>query len=171
MACDILNGHPDRGYDQFRMMTTSFVALRDVLLARDLIRGTRCMTADEQLAIFLFCVGHGVANRVLAETFQHFGETISRHFNNVLHGIVMLKNDYLSLPPNNTMVHTRIRDNLNFHPFKNAIGAIDGTHIPVIVPRSDQPRFRCRKGFTSQNMMAAVSFDHTFFFVCTGWEG
>nr|CAD1839494.1 unnamed protein product [Ananas comosus var. bracteatus] len=118
MVCDILNGHPDRGYDQFRMTTTSFVALRDVLLARGLIRGTRYMTADEQLAIFLFCVGHGVANRVLAETFQHSGETISRHFNNVLRGIVMLKDDYLSLPPNNAMVHPRIRDNLNFHPFK-----------------------------------------------------
>nr|CAD1842651.1 unnamed protein product [Ananas comosus var. bracteatus] len=32
MVCDILNGHPDRGYDHFRMTTTTFVALRDVLV-------------------------------------------------------------------------------------------------------------------------------------------
>lgn len=118
LVCDILNGHPDRGYDHFRMTTSTFVALRDVLLARGLIRGTRYMTADEQLAIFLFCVGHGVANRVLAETFQHSGETISRHFNKVLRGIINLQDEYLNLPPNNAMVHPRIRDNVNFHPFK-----------------------------------------------------
>ncbi|OAY73319.1 hypothetical protein ACMD2_10004, partial [Ananas comosus] len=83
---------------------------------------------------------HGVANRILAETFQHFGETISRHFNNVLRGIVRLKDDYIMLPSSNAA---------------NAIGAIDGTHIPVMVERSKQAPFRCRKGFTSQNMMAA----------------
>nr|CAD1837175.1 unnamed protein product [Ananas comosus var. bracteatus] len=153
------------------MTTTTFVALRDVLFGRGLIRGTRYMTADEQLAIFFFGIGHGVANRVLVETFQHSGKTISRHFNNVLRGIVMLKDEYLTLSPNNVMVHPIIRDNLNFYPFKNAIGAIDGTHIPIIVPRSEQPRFQCRKRFTSQNMMAAVSFDHIFSFVCIGWEG
>ncbi|OAY72097.1 hypothetical protein ACMD2_26698, partial [Ananas comosus] len=38
---------------------------------------------------------------------------------------------------------------------QNAIGAIDGTHIPVVVERSKQAPFRCRKGFTSQNMMVA----------------
>nr|CAD1837155.1 unnamed protein product [Ananas comosus var. bracteatus] len=93
------------------------------------------MTADEQLGIFLYGVEHGVANRILAETFQHSGETISRHFNNVLRGIVRLKDDYIMLPSSNAAVHPRIRDNPNFHPFKNAIGAIDGTHIPVVVKR------------------------------------
>ncbi|OAY68269.1 putative nuclease HARBI1, partial [Ananas comosus] len=171
LVTDLLNGHSDRGYQHFRMSTTNFMALRNVLLARGLIRATRRMTADEQLAIFLFCVGHGVGNRVLAETFQHSGETISRHFNNVLRALVMLKDEYMNLPPSNVTTHPRIRDNINFHPFKNAIGAIDGTHIPVCVEKSEQPRFRCRKGFTSQNMMAAVSFDHIFFFICTGWEG
>ncbi|OAY82550.1 putative nuclease HARBI1, partial [Ananas comosus] len=123
------------------------------------------------LGIFLFGVGHGVANRILAETFKHSGETISRHFNNVVRGIVGLKDDYIMLPSSNVAVHPRIRDNPNFHPFKNAIGAIDGTHIPVMVKKSKQAPFRCRKGFISQNMMAAVSFDLNFLFVCTGWEG
>ncbi|OAY65252.1 hypothetical protein ACMD2_16584, partial [Ananas comosus] len=37
----------------------------------------------------------------------------------------------MNLPLSNVATHPRIRDNINFHPFKNAIGAIDGTHIPV----------------------------------------
>ncbi|OAY80190.1 hypothetical protein ACMD2_15948 [Ananas comosus] len=28
MVSDILNGHPDRGYQHFRMSTTTFIALR-----------------------------------------------------------------------------------------------------------------------------------------------
>ncbi|OAY65043.1 putative nuclease HARBI1, partial [Ananas comosus] len=171
MLCDILSGHHERCYHHFRMSATTFIALRDALVERGLISSTRNITADEQLGIFLYGVGHGVANRILAETFQHSGETISRDFNNVLRGIVRLKDNYIMLPSSNAVVHLRIRDNPNFHPFKNAIGAIDGTHIPVVVKRSQQAPFRCRKGFTSQNMMAAVSFDLNFLFVCTGWEG
>nr|CAD1842663.1 unnamed protein product [Ananas comosus var. bracteatus] len=79
--------------------------------------------------------------------------------------------DSIQLPSSNIGMHPKIRDNPLFHPFKNAIGAIDGTHIPVIVKKSKQPRYRCRKGYTSQNMMAACSFDHQFLFICTGWEG
>ncbi|OAY74020.1 putative nuclease HARBI1, partial [Ananas comosus] len=171
MLCDILSGHHERCCHHFRMSATTFIALRDALVERGLIISTRNMTTDEQSGIFLYGVGHGVANRILAETFQHSGETISRHFNNILRGIVRLKDDYIMLPSSNAAVHPRIRDNPNFHSFKNAIGAIDGTHIPVVVERSKQAPFRCRKGFTSQNMMAAVLFDLNFLFVCTGWEG
>ncbi|XP_020081683.1 putative nuclease HARBI1 [Ananas comosus] len=147
------------------------VMLRDELVGRGFIESTRHLTAEEQLGIFLFGIGHGVANKVLAETFQHSGETISRHFNNVLRGVVALRQEYIQPPASNVGVHPRIIDNSIFHPFKNAIGAIDGTHIPVVVRKSKQPRYRCRKGFTSQNMMAACSFDHQFLFVCTRWEG
>ncbi|OAY82418.1 hypothetical protein ACMD2_22921 [Ananas comosus] len=131
------------------------------------------MTKGGNLLCDILCYpcGYGVANRILAETFQHSGETISRHFNNVVRGIVRLKDEYVMLPSSNAAVHPRIRDNPNFHPFKNAICAIDGTHIPVVVRRSKQALFHCRKGFTSQNMMAAVSFDQNFIFVCTDWEG
>nr|CAD1831147.1 unnamed protein product [Ananas comosus var. bracteatus] len=135
MLCDILSGHHECCCNHFRMSATTFIALRDALGQRGLISSTRNMTADEQLGIFLYGVGHGVTNRILAETFQHSGETISRHFNNVLRGIVRLKDDYIMLPSSNAAVHPRIQDNPNFHPFKNAIGAIDGTHIPVVVER------------------------------------
>ncbi|XP_020082181.1 putative nuclease HARBI1 [Ananas comosus] len=168
---DILFGHPDRGYQHFRMTNIMFEALRDDLIRRGLIQSTKNINVDKQLAIFLHGIGHGVTNRILAETFQHSGETISRHFNNVLRAVMHLKDEYLCTPSNNVGVHPRIRDSSNFHPFKNAIGSVDRTHLPVVVRTSKQPRYRNRKGFTSQNMMAACSFDHQFLFVCTGWEG
>nr|CAD1840594.1 unnamed protein product [Ananas comosus var. bracteatus] len=66
---------------------------------------TRNMIADQQLAIFLFGVDNSVANRILAETFQHSGETISRYFNNGVRGIVRLKDEYIMFPSSNVVVH------------------------------------------------------------------
>lgn len=46
-----------------------------------------------------------------------------------------------------------------------------GTHIKVIVPESQQIRFRNRKGITTQNVLCVCSFDMKFTFVYAGWEG
>ena len=48
---------------------------------------------------------------------------------------------------------------------------LDGTHIPAFVPASLAQPFRNRKGFLSQNVLAACSFDLLFTFVLIGWEG
>ncbi|XP_028124945.1 putative nuclease HARBI1 [Camellia sinensis] len=49
-------------------------------------------------------------------------------------------------------------------------GAIDGTHVVVMAPEGDQMPYRGRKVHTTQNVMAACSFDMKFTFVYTGWE-
>ena len=58
---------------------------------RNLLKDTRNMSFEEQLAIFLMTIGHNERNRMIQEQFQHSGETISRHFNRdgngyILHG-------------------------------------------------------------------------------------
>ncbi|XP_019418578.1 PREDICTED: putative nuclease HARBI1 [Lupinus angustifolius] len=54
---------------------------------------------------------------------------------------------------------------------RDCIGAIDGTHIRVKVPRAEAPRFRGRKEFPTQNVFAACDFDMKFTYVLAGWEG
>jgi len=45
---------------------------------------------------------------------------------------------YVQLPCSNVPVHSSIRDNLKYYPFfKDAIGAINGTHI-ACTPPADQ---------------------------------
>ncbi len=70
------------------MTIMTFIAFHDELVGKELLNSTRNTITDEQLAIF-FYVDHDVANKVIAETFQYSGKTISRHFNNVLHDILM----------------------------------------------------------------------------------
>ncbi|XP_030518264.2 protein ALP1-like isoform X1 [Rhodamnia argentea] len=65
-----------------------------------------------------------------------------------------------------------ISNSRRFYPyFKDCIGAIDGTHVRASVPLEIQGRFRGRKDGTTQNVLAAVTFDLRFSYVLAGWEG
>ncbi|KAJ1689785.1 hypothetical protein LUZ63_013940 [Rhynchospora breviuscula] len=56
---------------------------------------------------------------------------------------------------------------------EDALGAIDGTHIPVFPDSHEtfKERWKNRKGNVTQNVMAAVDFNGNFLTVVFGWEG
>ena len=69
-------------------------------------------------------------------------------------------------------VPDKIRNDDRYWPyFKNCIGVIDGTHIPVVVPRDRKIPYIGRKGVTTQNVMAVCDFNMCFTFAWAGWEG
>jgi hypothetical protein len=51
------------------------------------------------------------------------------------------------------------------------VGAIDGTHVPANIPVKIQGKFRGRKEETTQNVLAAITFDLKFIYVLDGWKG
>lgn len=55
--------------------------------------------------------------------------------------------------------------------FNGAIGAIDGTHIPIRVFSEDSIRYRNRKGFISTNILIFCDFNMNILYVCSGVEG
>lgn len=96
---EVLNGPDDVCREMFRMDKNVFQKLSDILRQRGMLRDTAGVMIEEQLAIFLNVVGHNERNRVIQERFQHSGETISRHFNNVLKAIKSLSREFLQPPP------------------------------------------------------------------------
>ncbi|KAK7314853.1 hypothetical protein VNO77_33381 [Canavalia gladiata] len=167
---EVLNGHDDFCREMLRMDKHVFHMLCDILRKRSMLRDTAGVMIEEQLAIFLNIIGHNERNRVIQERFQHSGETISRHFNNVLKAIKSLSREVLQPPQLTTP--PEILNNARFYPyFKDCIGVIDGMHIPAHVPAKDQSRFRNKKGILSQNVLAACTFDLQFIFIYPGWEG
>ncbi|KAH9712999.1 DDE Tnp4 domain-containing protein [Citrus sinensis] len=166
----VLEGHDDICRQMFRMDKHVFHKLSDTLRQRGMLRDTSGVIIEEQLAIFLNIVGHNERNRVIQERFQHSGETISRHFNNVLKAIKSLSREFLQPPPQTTP--PEILCSHRFYPyFKDCIGVIDGMHIPAHVPAKEQSQFRNKKGLLSQNVLAACTFDLQFIFIYPGWEG
>ncbi|CAG2203640.1 HARBI1 [Mytilus edulis] len=44
----------------------------------------------------------------------------------------------------------------------NVIGAVDGTLIPIIAPKENEPAYVCRKGYYSLNIQAVVDHEMRF---------
>ena len=58
-----------------------------------------------------------------------------------------------------------------FAGFPQVVGAIDGTHIPILKPQESPSDYYNRKGFYSVIMQAVVSSRGYFFDVNIGWPG
>lgn len=79
---------------------------------------------------------------------------------------------YVKLPSEDSPTPPEIRANPKLYPFfKDCDGAIDGSHIAALVPSASVARHHNRKGFVSQNVLAACSFDMLFTYILPGWEG
>ena len=73
--------------------------------------------------------------------------------------------------PEFSIVHPRLRSRRFYPYFSNCIGAIDGTHVPCMVPKNLFMQHLSRKGRTTQNVMVACDFDMRFTSVLSGWPG
>ncbi|KAK9280578.1 hypothetical protein L1049_014272 [Liquidambar formosana] len=85
---EVLDGNPTRCYELFRMEKYVFHQLCSTLKRKNLLKNTKRMCVEEQLAILLLTIGYNESNRNTQERFQHSGETISQHFNEVLRAMV-----------------------------------------------------------------------------------
>ena len=129
------------------------------------------MGSVECLGMFLWIVGGPQSFIQVENHFSRSLKTIHRKFHMVLNCLYKMGKDNIK-PVDRSFkeVHTRLQD-ARFLPFKGAIGAIDGSHIPVEVPADEEINHRGRHGYTSQNMLAICDFDLRFTFVVAGWAG
>ncbi|KAL2475108.1 putative harbinger transposase-derived nuclease [Abeliophyllum distichum] len=124
------------------------------------------ITALEEDPNIAFCY------RQVRTVFDHSLQTIHHYFSVVLRTVVKLgakiikpKSDYNDSPPDHRPSPTR-------HPyFQDCIWAIDGTHVKAVLPVSERLHFIGRKGYPSQNVLAACDFNMCFTFVLPGMTG
>ena len=65
-------------------------------------------------------------------------------------------------------MHPRLQDDRFSPHFNNCTGAIDGTHVPVVVPANEMIPHIGRHGYPTQNVMVVCDFDMRFTFVVAG---
>jgi hypothetical protein len=171
---ELLNGHYARVRDNMGISREGFLYLEDILVRRSGLRNTRYIDTKEQLGIFLYAVTSDLSIRKLAERFQRSTETIDRTYLKIIRHI--LKPDFSNLFVQHvselSSLHSIIEANGRYFLFfKDCVGAIDGTHIPVSPLVLDRAQWRDRDGKLTQNVIAACSFDMRFTDILTGWEG
>ncbi|KAL6532314.1 hypothetical protein OROGR_014284 [Orobanche gracilis] len=113
---EVLNGHPRNCYETFRMTSSQFIKLCDLLKERNKLKDTRFLIVQEQVAIFLLIICQTVRTRLAGDRFQHSVDTIHRHFKRVLKAICSLSK-YFIVPPSFDEVAEEIRFNPRYYPF------------------------------------------------------
>ncbi|KAK9991491.1 hypothetical protein SO802_026476 [Lithocarpus litseifolius] len=168
-----LTGNEEKCRRHFRMSSHVFGQLCKTL-CQYRYNGTRRVCLEESLAMTLVILGHAEGNRMVQDRFQHSGETMHRHVTTVvtLLPTVMVADIIKPADPTFWDVPKHIQHSSRCWPhFKGCIGAIDGVHVPVVVPVDDQHPYYGKKGITTTNCMCACDFDMKFTFACVGWEG
>ncbi|XP_027061002.1 uncharacterized protein [Coffea arabica] len=170
---ELINGHYRRIIENCRISVDNFLLLCDILKNNNYVPQNyqKRVEIEEALAMALVMVSHSARQRVLAERFNRSTETINRNVREVLRGLCMFASQIIR-PFDYDQVHPRIGNSTKYYPwFKDAVGAIDGTHIPACPPSGHQMAYTNRHGFQSQNLLAVCDFDMRFTYIYAGWEG
>jgi hypothetical protein len=107
------------------------------------------MTSVEALGLFLWICGAPHSVWHTEERFCRSLETCSRKFDKVLNSLNKLAVVIIRpIDPKFTCVHPRLQSPRFSSLFDNYIGAIDGTHISVVVPTTKVVQHTGRHGYT-----------------------
>jgi hypothetical protein len=141
-------------YNMFRMSPQIFDRLHDLLVESYGLKSSTKSTSVEALGMFLWMLGAPQSVRQAEDRFERSLGIVHSNFEKVLQCVVKLAANIIKpVDPEFRTINPRLR-NYRFHPFfGNCIGALDGTHIPYVVPSDKVVQHMCRKGMTTQNVL------------------
>ena len=113
---ELLNGHPDRMYNMFRMDKEVFIRLYYTLEHLQLLEHDRHVCIEEAVAMCLYILSHGAVIRVVSERFQRSVDTMFTHFKRVLKALCCLAKHIIKVKSQQeTPPEIRNNPNLFFH--------------------------------------------------------
>jgi hypothetical protein len=167
----LLQGHEKNCRVNFRMEPRIFKALVNYLRRNKNVPNSR-VKVEEKLGFFLYMLSHNSSYEDLQITFHHSNGTFHHHINHFFKKVIPVLARHFLKAPDPNLVHPKIAENPRFFSFfRNYLGAIDDTHIPISISSEKASPFRNRKGTLSINVMVACDFKTNITFVSSGWEG
>jgi hypothetical protein len=98
--------------------------------------------------------------------------TVHSMFHKVLKCVVKLVADIIKpVDPQFRTMHPRLRNPRFYLYFNDCIRGYRWDSFPCVVPSDKFVQHLCRKGMTTQNVLAVCDFDMRFTFVLAGWSG
>jgi hypothetical protein len=163
---------PRHFYKMFNMSIEMFWSLHDLFVSTYSLKSTRNVSSVESLAMFLYIVGGPQSFSHGENRFSRSTWTIHMKFKEVMLCLRKLAKDNIKLKdPSFTNDDARVREAHFLPHFKGDIGAIDGSHIKILVCSKEVVNHTCQHGYTSQNILAICDFDMRYTFVVAGWSG
>jgi hypothetical protein len=113
----VLEGHHERSMDMFRMESSQFIKLRDMLMDMKYLQPTKEMHPNEALAIFLYGAGQGATNHNMQGRFERSSRIISNYYKEVARAVKKLQFEFIAIPNDSTHVPNKIRRNRDLYPY------------------------------------------------------
>ena len=139
------------------MPKETFVELHSLLISKGGLTASRHIGTGERLMMFMHSL-LGTTFASQAERWQHSKSTSCSSNRRVRKAILKCKKHLYITPKATDPLHPKLQDE-KFKWFKDAIGAVDGSHVPAFVEPDKHAVFRNRKGWLSQNVMGVCDFD------------
>ena len=129
------------------------------------------LSVEQKVAICLWRLGTNVEYRTIGHLFGVGVSTVCNAVHEFCRVIVdTMSAKYITIP--NHQQVSRIVDGFSTKwGFPQCIGAIDGTHIPIIAPKENHVDYFNRKGYHSVILQALVDHDYRFLDIYVGWPG
>ena len=129
------------------------------------------ISVEERVAITIWKLATNIEYRTLSELFGIGRSTVCEIVNDTCQQMVMnLLPKYVKIPKGDRL--KEVVDGFELTKgFPQAVGAIDGTHIPIIRPEQSPADYYNRKGYYSIIMQGLVDFRGIFMDICIGWPG
>nr|XP_034322684.1 putative nuclease HARBI1 [Crassostrea gigas] len=157
---------------RYRLDRQSIISIIDLIKDR-LERPTqRSVSLPVSLQVFatLRFLGSGTQQRLIGDTLGISKSSVCRSIEDVTNALsASLQN--IKFPTSDIDL---TRTKVGFHSiagFPNVLGAIDGTHIAITAPSTDEHLYICRKGYHSINVQAIVDADMKFLSIVSKWPG
>lgn len=129
------------------------------------------LTNDEKMRIFLRYIGDPGFQTGVGEDIGVHQSTVSLIVATVMAAIIQKSNVWIKFPSTTEALHHEKEKWLEKYDFPSAIGAIDCTHIPIIIPALHGDEYVNRKGFCSINVQATCNVREEFTSVDVSWPG
>ena len=150
---------PHDWLENFRMSQTTFTYLCSKLkssIGKQDTAMRRAIPTDKCVALTLWFLATGGDYRTIGHLFGVSKSTICVVSKEVCHAIVeLLLSKYINIPSGSALKEC-INGFCSDHGFPQSVGAIDGTHIPVVSPRECPADYYTRKGWHSMIMQGMV---------------
>lgn len=119
-------------------------------------------SVEKQVAVALYKLASCAEYRIIANQFGISKSSVHKYLYAFCNAVNIEFNDYLTMP-NELEVMDITREFESICGIPNIIGAIDGTHVPILPPKDGYRDFINRKGWPSYNVLAIV--DNAYMYV------
>ncbi len=155
------------GYDTF----WSLVRQLGPYIDRQDTRWRGAITDPHRVAITLYRLAHGASFHMLQSQLGVGVSTANYICAEVTTAIVTFLHPRYIRFPSGDRLHLTMNRFLANHQMHMCVGALDGSHIPIIAPHHFPEDYRNRKGFHSINLQGCVDYAGLFIDIFVGFPG